>query len=170
MTGSPSSFPPLGQNRPADLIEYSKGHGRIECREVWLAPAAEFASYLQQELGWQQVRWVGWTRRSRKRVRETNWRSQERVTWISSWRREPLDRQRLARALRQHWTIENGIFYVRDVSYGEDRNHARITGPALSIIRNTAISLIRQLGYPYMTDAWCAISALPDFGLALLRT
>lgn len=45
---------------------------------------------------------------------------------------------------------------------------ARNTGPALSMLRNTAISLIRREGYPYMTAAWCAISAMPDFGLSLL--
>lgn len=135
---------------------------------MWVAPAGELRDYLEAELHWPQVRWVGWTRRSRKRLRETEWRSQETVAWISSWRVEPLDLYRLAQALRQHWTIENGVFYVRDVRYGEDRNHARITGSALSMIRNTAISLIRREGYPFMTDAWCAISAMPDFGLSLL--
>ncbi len=59
-------------------------------------------------------------------------------------------------------------FYVRDVNYGEDRNHARITGPALSMIRNTDISLIRREVYRYMTDAWGAISAMPGFGLFLI--
>jgi predicted transposase YbfD/YdcC len=131
-------------------------------------PAGELSRYLEEELHWPQVRWVGWTRRSRKRLRDTQWRSQETVAWISSRPAEVLDLLRLAQALRHHWTIENGIFYVRDVSYGEDRNHARITGPALSMIRNTAISLIRREGYRYMTDAWCAISAMPDFGLSLL--
>ena len=146
----------------------TKGHGRIECRELWAAPAGELGHYLESELHWPQVRWVGWIRRSRKRLHASNWASQETLPWISSTREEPLDPQWIAAALRHHWTIENGVFYVRDGSYGEDRYHARITGPALSMIRNTAISLIRREGYPYMTDAWCAISARPDFGLSLL--
>jgi predicted transposase YbfD/YdcC len=98
-------------------------------------PAGELSCYLEEELHWPQ------------------WCSQETVAWISSWQVEAPDLKRLAQALRHHWTIENGIFYVRDVSYGEDRNHARITGPALSIICITAISLIRREGYPYMSDA-----------------
>ncbi len=168
MIGSRISFPPLGRDRPADLAEYNKGHGRIECREIWAVPAGDLSDYLEQELHWPQVHWVGWSRRSRKRLIDTEWRSQEKVAWISSCQPDPLELQRLASALRHHWTIENGVFYVRDVSYGEDRNHARITGPALSMIRNTAISLIRREGFLYMTDAWCAISAMPDFGLSLL--
>lgn len=133
-----------------------------------MAPAGELRDYLNEELHWPAVRWVGWIRRSRKRLHDPDWASQETGTWITSWREEPLNLAGLAAALRHHWTIENGVFYVRDGSYGEDRFHARITGPALSMIRNTAISLIRREGYPYMTDAWCAISAMPDVGLSLL--
>ncbi len=81
---------------------------------------------------------------------------------------EALDLQRLAQALRHHWTIENCIFYVRDGRYDEDRNHARIIGPALSMIRNTDIFLVCREGYRCMADAWWAISAMPDFGLSLL--
>jgi hypothetical protein len=152
----------------ADLQTPNKGHGRIECRGLWAAPAGKLRDYLEAELGWPQVRWVGWMRSSRKRLRDLDWASQEMSTWITSCREDPLDLERLAAALRHHWIIENGVCYVRDDSYGEDRYHARITGPALSMICNTAISLIRREGYPYMTDAGCAISAMPDFGLSLL--
>jgi hypothetical protein len=135
-----------------------------------VAPAGELRDYLEEELHWPQVCWVGWIRRSRKHLHDADWASQETLPWITSSQEQRLDPERIAAALRHHWTIENGVFYVRDGSYGEDRFHARITGPALSMIRNTAISLIRRQGYPFMTDGWCAISALPDFGLSLLLT
>jgi len=37
--------------------------------------------------------------------------------------------------LREHGGIENRVFWVLDVTYGEDRNHARGIGVALSKLR-----------------------------------
>lgn len=129
----------------------------------------ELAPYVQQEWGWKNVRLVGKIRCSRRRTGDTQWRSQETTTWVCSRDPASITVDRVAQALRHHWTVENGVFYVRDVSYGEDRSHARLVGNALSAIRNLAISLIRKAAYPFMTDAWADLSAAPDFGLSLLR-
>jgi predicted transposase YbfD/YdcC len=111
---------------------------------------------------------VGKIRCSRKGTRDTQWRSQETTTWVSSRDSDSLTTKQIAASLRHHWTIENGIFYVRDVSYGEDRSHARLIGAVISAIRYLAISIIRRAAYPYMTDAWAGISCLPDLGYSLL--
>lgn len=44
---------------------------------------------------------------------------------------------------RGHWTIENPIHYVRDVTFGEDRSTARIghTPQNLATLRNLVIGL-----------------------------
>ena len=164
----PGRFFPQGTLRPADLIHDSKGHGRIERREVWFVNATELAPYLQQERGWKNLRLVGKIRCSRRRTHDTEWRSQEMTTWICSRDPAKITVNQVAQALRHHWTIENGVFYVRDVSYGEDRSHARLVGVVMSAIRNLAISIIRKAEYPFMTDAWADISASPDFGFSLL--
>jgi hypothetical protein len=131
-------------------------------------PAGELAPYLQQEWGWKNLRLVGKIRCSRRRTRDTQWRSQETTTWVCSRDPTTITVDQVAQALRHHWTIENGVFYVRDVSYGEDRSHARLVGGIMSAIRNLAISIIRKAAYPFMTDAWADISAWPDLGLSLL--
>jgi predicted transposase YbfD/YdcC len=54
----------------------------------------------------------------------------------------------LANLIRDHWTIENRIHYVRDVTFGEDASRAR-TGNApivLATLRNLAIAAIRLSG------------------------
>jgi predicted transposase YbfD/YdcC len=163
MSGSRQRFSPQ-----ADLIQDSKGHGRIERRELWIVNTDELGGYIQKEFGWQKMRLVGKIRCSRKRTRDAQWRSQETTTWVSSLDPSCSTPQKIAAGLRHHWTIENGIFYVRDVSYGEDRSHARMIGVAISAIRNLAISIIRRAAYPYMTDAWIDISNLPDLGFSLL--
>lgn len=105
---------------------------------------------------------------SRSRTHDTQWRSQEMTTWVCSREPAKITVDQVAQALRHHWTIENGVFYVRDVSYGEDHSHARLIGVVMSAIRNLAISIIRKAAYPFMTDAWADLSARPDFGLSLL--
>src|SRR5258708_27102770 len=55
----------------------------------------------------------------------------------------------LAGYVRGHWTIENKLHYVRDVTYREDASRVR-TGPRpriMATLRNLAIGLIRQAGY-----------------------
>jgi hypothetical protein len=50
---------------------------------------------------------------------------------------------------RAHWGIENCLHYVRDVSCREDqaRAHAGHAPEVLAAFRNTALTLIRRLGY-----------------------
>ncbi len=109
----------------------------------------------------------GWWGRSVVRGNGREIHSQETTTWVSSRDPDGVTTEQIA-GLRHHWTIENGVFYVRDVSYGEDRSHARLIGVVMSAIRNLAISIIRRAEYPYMTDAWADISSLPDLGFSLL--
>lgn len=79
-----------------------------------------------------------------------------------------LTAEQAAALLRQHWEIENGVFYVRDVSMDEDRLHGRKIGYGLSGIRNAALNFLRTLGAPYIPDARRLLSARSDLGLALL--
>ena len=53
-----------------------------------------------------------------------------------------------ARDNRQPWTIENGVFSVRDETLGEDRSRIRTrSGPQMmAALRNAALSLLRLSG------------------------
>ena len=160
-------FPPSGQRRKADSDHTNLGHGRIERREVWLVDAGELTDYLAREWGWYGVRLCGRIRRCRKRWTDCQWQVEEHI-WVSSLTAEAVTADDIADALRGHWGIENGVFYVRDVTYGEDRLHARKIAGALAAMRNTAISAIRLLGHRYVPDGRRCISASPDYGLSLL--
>ncbi|BCB73636.1 hypothetical protein Pflav_000460 [Phytohabitans flavus] len=54
----------------------------------------------------------------------------------------------LAAWIRGHWSIENKIHWVRDVTYDEDRSQIRIgTGPqVMAALRNAAIGALRAAG------------------------
>jgi hypothetical protein len=55
----------------------------------------------------------------------------------------------LAGYVRRHWSIENKIHYVRDVTFREDASRVRTASRPriMTTLRNLAIGLIRQAGY-----------------------
>ena len=68
--------------------------------------------------------------------------------FITSLTPEQADAATLLRIQRGHWQIENGLHYVRDVSFDEDHSTVR-SGAApqtLAACRNLAIALLRRSG------------------------
>ena len=128
----------------------------------------ELGSYLAQEFDWPGLQLCGWIKRSRRKSAQPDWQSQETTLWVSSRSPAHLSAADVLTYLRRHWTIENGVFRVRDVSYDEDRLHGRKIAPALSLFRNVAINLLRQEGYAYIPDGWRDLASKPNRGLHLL--
>ena len=62
---------------------------------------------------------------------------------------------RLLALVRAHWTIENRLHGVRDVTFDEDRSQVRRgAGPqVMATVRNLAISLLRLAGAPFIAPA-----------------
>jgi predicted transposase YbfD/YdcC len=58
----------------------------------------------------------------------------------------PAEVKRIAAAVRGHWGIENGMHWVLDVAFREDRNRARADHAQanLGIFRRTALSLLKN--------------------------
>ena len=114
------------------------------------------------------MRLCGRIRRSRRPLGAGAWAEQETHLWVSSLSPEEVTARQVAKLLRGHWGVENGVFRVRDVSYDEDRLHGRRVGRTLSTVRNAAITLIRRQGYRYVPDGWRDIASRPGFGVFLL--
>jgi hypothetical protein len=70
------------------------------------------------------------------------------------------DAEQLLALVRGHWTVENCLHWVRDVTFDEDRSQVRKrNGPRMmATLRNTAISILRLAGARYIAKAirWCA--------------
>lgn len=66
-------------------------------------------------------------------------------TFLPAWLASPAD---LAAWIRGHWSIENRLHYVRDITYTEDHSQVR-TGNApraMATLRNLAIGALRLTG------------------------
>ena len=64
--------------------------------------------------------------------------------------------EELLRPVHDHWSIENSLPWVRDVSFGEDLSQVR-TGTLpriLATLRNLAIGIIRHATYRSVNIAW----------------
>jgi predicted transposase YbfD/YdcC len=66
---------------------------------------------------------------------------------------------------RGHWTIENRVHYVRDVTWHEDGGQARAgaTPHVLAALRNSALMLVRRVGHTNIA------AALRHYGASALR-
>jgi predicted transposase YbfD/YdcC len=112
------------------------GHGRIETR-CYQALAADEIPELAQWPGCQSAAMV-------TSIREMgDKKSIESRYYISSL---PPDVDRLAKAIRGHWSIENSLHWVLDVVFDEDRSRVR-TGESpenVAILRHMAINLLKS--------------------------
>jgi hypothetical protein len=79
----------------------------------------------------------------------------ETVQGISSLPAPRATPARLLALSRGHWTIENRLHWVRDVTFDEDRSRVRTGAGAqvMATLRNLAISLLRLAGARYIAPA-----------------
>lgn len=120
-----------------------KGHGRLERRTLTSTTAlSDRTGGREPCLDWP---YLGQCFRLVRERTVHGKAATETVYGITSLTRERADATRLLKLVRQHWSVEM-LFYVRDVTLGEDACRVR-TGSApfvLSALRNAAVTLLSQ--------------------------
>lgn len=119
----------------------SRGHGRVDTRRC------DLLTLDVDDLCWgdMQQQWRGL--RSLARVtctRQVGEQASEEVRYFIS--SVPDDAQKVLRAVRQHWGIENRLHHVLDVSLDEDGSRIRREHGAenMAVLRHIALNLLRQ--------------------------
>lgn len=127
---------------PSDLTRaetIDKGHGRIETRRIRVR--TKLPSRLDKK--WPDIKAICRI----ERIRETKDRcSREVIYAITSAPPKAFDAAALLKASRDHWSIENCEFHVRDVTFREDASRIR-TGEApeiMALLRSSVLGLIRK--------------------------
>lgn len=106
--------------------------------------------------------------RSRTQKGET---STETACFITSLDRKRGNAKTLATLIRGHWSIENGLHWVRDVTFGEDACRVR-TGDAAQVLaatRNAVIGVLNLNGCENKATAQRRYAVHPREALALIR-
>src|SRR2546426_10317839 len=97
----------------------------------------------------------------------------ETVYGITSLKPAVANSERVLSLSRKHWSIENRLHWVRDVTFDEDRSRIRRGAGAqvMASLRNLAISLLRMAGAEIIAPALrhCARSGSLPFRLIVLE-
>lgn len=149
-------FPP--QDKTTD-----KGHGRLEKRYIWTS------TELNDYVDFPHVKQVLCIRREFTYLK-TNKKTQEVVYGITSLSKEQADPARLLKLNRGHWGIENGLHYVRDVTFNEDLSQIRTKSAprVMASIRNLVISLFHWFKKANIAKTLRDMAARPFMSLRLL--
>nr|MBN1229530.1 ISAs1 family transposase [Anaerolineae bacterium] len=152
---------------PANLVAQSveKGHGRIVTRRI------ETTTALNECLDW-----PGLSQAFKLTHRVVNTATGEigeeacfGITSLSPDRAVP---DTLLSFIQQHWTIENRLHWVKDVTLDEDRCQLRkgYTHQLMALFRNLALSILRFNELDNVASTLRTFAAQPDKALALITT
>jgi len=128
------------KNNASEYFDYfserNKAHGRIEWRKCWVTAIPEwFANEYPDWAGLKSICLIESERHMNKK------RSIEQRLYISS---EILDAKKGLINSRGHWSIENQVHYVLDVTFKEDNCRVHNAAENMSIIRKIIFNLIKK--------------------------
>jgi predicted transposase YbfD/YdcC len=162
------------QTTPIAHTTIETGHGRWEKRTIRVLDAPD-------DLDFPHVNQVFLIERTTirtlyKRTKNSKKVQKTKVTYcvaalgMTSLTAEQATPEHLATYVRSHWSIENKIHWVRDVTFREDYSRVR-TGSRpriMATLRNLAIGLIRQAGHPRIAATIRKIRNSPHLIYALM--
>jgi predicted transposase YbfD/YdcC len=143
---------------PVTVRQRNRHGDRLEVRELALS------TDLNEWANWPGLAQVGRLTCGRRRKGQTTTQTSYLITSLTPQQATPAQ---LLRLLRGHWSIENKLHWVRDVTFDEDRCQIR-TGAApqvMAALRNTVIGLfrltgVRNIAAALRTHAWHAQRAI----------
>lgn len=148
-------------NRTAQQVE--KRHGRLVIRRL------ETTTILNDYLDWKGLAQT--FKLTRRLVRLSTGEVQEQTLYgITSLAPEQADAQAILTFIQQHWTIENKLHWVKDVTLDEDHCQLRTgrTHHLMALFRNLALSLLRLNHYHNIASSLRTLAAQPDSALELV--
>ena len=117
----------------------NKGHGRIEMHRCWTLPEPEL-DYLIQKPQWKGLKIVVMLQSERRVNGQVSTEAQYYISSLAS------HAANIAAAIHTHWTVENHLHWVLDVSFNEDACRLRkdYSSQNLSLLRHIALNLLGQ--------------------------
>lgn len=121
--------------------EFDKGHGRIEHRQCMVTDKID---WLQSEHDWPGLRTIAVVYSTREIISGKNKKTtKEARYYISSLE---ADAEKIAKAARKHWSVENKLHWVLDVTFNEDGSRIRNNNAPeiINMTRKWALNIINK--------------------------
>jgi predicted transposase YbfD/YdcC len=131
-----------------------RAHGRVELRTLKVVSVAGF--------GFPHAAQVVQVTRKVRDLQTRRWRTVT-IYAITSLTHAQASPARLADYIRGHWGIENGLRYVRDVTFAEDTSQVR-TGASphvMACLRNLVIGALSRAGPVNLAAAYASTPTTP---------
>lgn len=118
-----------------------KGHGRIEVRRCWVTDDVRCLQGLPEWPNLKSIICIESERNVNNKV------TSEKRYYISSTAPDPV---KMAKIIRSHWSIENSLHWVLDVTFSEDKCRARVKNAPenMSILRKLVVNLLQKIRKP----------------------
>ncbi len=162
----------------AQQVSTKARHGRRETRTLWAISSADVNAYVGSS-GTVGKAWPGVAQvcRIQRVVRQKDRNTGGVATTvevdygIASLDDGRADAANLLNRWRVHWHIENGLHWVRDVTFGEDDSQVhRGQAPAVfTLLRNAAVSLLSTAQSPSIAAAVRDLGSHPPAPLQFFR-
>ena len=133
---------------PAGSRSTDRGHGRHATRTIKVIDVPTLP-------GWPEFTGVAQVAQLRRTVTRGGKKSVEVVYLITSATHHKAPPATLAAWVKGHWSIENKLHHVRDVTFDEDRSQVRTRSSphVMASLRNTAIGILRLAGWDNIAAA-----------------
>jgi predicted transposase YbfD/YdcC len=125
--------------------QVSYGHGRLEIRTIHTSEMLqEYADWPGLAQVYRLERQFFWLRQGQ--VYKTSCQVEYGITSLSRQMASPI---KVLQLRRQHWLIETGLHYRRDVTFHEDATRMTVgsAGSILSMVHNLVLSLLKTAGF-----------------------
>jgi predicted transposase YbfD/YdcC len=114
-----------------------KGHGRVEIRRCWTLSQLD---YLVQKPLWKGLQTIAMVQNQRRINGQVSTETRYYISSLES------NAAKIAHAVRTHWTVENCLHWVLDVSFDEDACRIRTDHAPqnMALLRQIALNLLNQ--------------------------
>lgn len=118
-----------------------KGHGREEKRECWVISQDVLLDQIHERDSWNNLHSIAMVTNTRTVEEKTSVQTRFYISSLTS-----ANAQKILSCVRDHWSIENSLHWILDVSFSEDQSRIR-KGYAqnnFNLLRKIALGLLKK--------------------------
>jgi predicted transposase YbfD/YdcC len=118
----------------------NKDHGRIEIRQCWTISDPEYLSNIRDLKRWEGIQTLVMILSERRIGDESEVQDRYFISSLES------NAEKILRAKRSYWGIENRLHWVLDIAFNEDRSRVRKDNAPqnFAVLRLMALNLLKQ--------------------------